>query len=232
MKKLGIIGGIGPESTIDYYRTIIEIFRSRKPDAGYPSLFINSINLTKHIGFVENNDLLGLVGYLSEEIQKLQRAGADFALLASNTPHLVFSDLQRASPIPLVSIVEVTAAEAKRRGLKRVGLFGAGFTMRARFYPDVFSREGIEVVAPNPAEQEFIHDKYMNELVNGVFRPETRARLLSIVERMKQEAQIDALVLGGTELPLILRDESHNGTPFLNTTRIHCEAAVERMLSK
>ncbi|MGZ5005024.1 MAG: aspartate/glutamate racemase family protein, partial [Chthoniobacterales bacterium] len=90
----------------------------------------------------------------------------------------------------------------------------------------------IEVVAPNPAEQEFIHDKYMNELVNGVFRPETRARLLSIVERMKQEAQIDALVLGGTELPLILRDESHNGIPFLNTTRIHCEAAVERMLSK
>ncbi|MGZ5023891.1 MAG: aspartate/glutamate racemase family protein [Chthoniobacterales bacterium] len=232
MKKLGIIGGIGPESTIDYYRTIIEIFRSRKPDAGYPSLFINSINLTKHIGFVENNDLLGLVGYLSEEIQKLQRAGADFALLASNTPHLVFSDLQRASPIPLVSIVDVTAAEAKRRGLKRVGLFGAGFTMRARFYPDVFSREGIEVVAPNPAEQEFIHDKYMNELVDGVFRPETRARLLSIVERMKQEAQIDAVVLGGTELPLILRDESHNGIPFLNTTRIHCEAAVERMLSK
>ncbi len=231
MKKLGIIGGIGPESTIDYYRTIIEIFRQRKPDDGYPPLLINSVNLTKHLGFVERNDLPGLAGFLSEAIQNLQRAGADFALLASNTPHLVFDDLQRAATIPLISIVEVTAAEAKRRGLKRVGLFGAGFTMRARFYPDVFSREGIEVVPPDPDEQQFIHDKYMNELINGVFRPETRAGLLAIVDRLKEGARIDGVILGGTELPLILRDEAHNGIPFLNTTRIHCEAAVERMLS-
>ncbi|MDQ2918374.1 MAG: amino acid racemase [Verrucomicrobiota bacterium] len=231
MKNLGLIGGIGPESTIDYYRTLIEIFRRRQPAAGYPPLFINSVDLQRQIALVEGNNLLGLGAFLSEEIEKLHRAGADFALLASNTPHLVFDDLQRASPIPLLSIVEVTAAEAKQRGLKRVGLFGTGFTMRARFYPEVFSRVGIEVIVPESSEQEFIHDKYMNELINGIFRPETRARLLAIVDRLKAEAQIGAVVLGGTELPLILRDEAHNGIPFLNTTRLHCEAAVDRMLS-
>ncbi len=231
MKNLGIIGGVGPESTIDYYRTLIEIFRKRQPTAGYPPLLINSINLQEQIGLVEANDLSGLVKFLSQEIEKLNRAGADFALLASNTPHLVFDDLQRVSPIPLISIVEVTAVEAQRRGLKRIGLFGAGFTMRAHFYQDVFSRVGIEVIVPESSEQEFIHDKYMNELINGVFLPETRACLLAIVDRLKENAQIDAVVLGGTELPLILRDEAHHGIPFLNTTRLHCEAAIDRMLS-
>ncbi len=231
MKTLGIIGGIGPESTIDYYRTLIEIFRERSPSASYPSFFINSISFSRGLAYLEANDLSGLTTFLIEEIEKLHRAGADFGLLAANTPHLIFDDLQRLSPIPLLSIVEATAAEAKRLEAKRVGLFATSFTVRAGFYPAVFSRIGIDVIAPETAEQEFVHDKYMNELVNGIFRPETRERLFTIVERLKQEAQIDAVILGGTELPLLLREESHNSIPFLNTTRIHCEAAIDRMLS-
>jgi aspartate racemase len=231
MKCLGILGGIGPESTIDYYRTVIEIYTTRAPDGGYPPLLINSINLKKVLAFVEANDLSGLIKYLLQEIEKLQRAGANFALLAANTPHLVFDDLQHASPIPLLSIVEATCEAATGRGLKRVALFGTRFTMQARFYPDVFSRGGVAIVRPSTQDQNYIHEKYMGELLKGVFLPETRAGLLEVVDRLKEKSGIDGVILGGTELPLILRDPSHAGIPFLNTTRIHAEAAVDRMFS-
>jgi aspartate racemase len=179
----------------------------------------------------EAGDLGAIVDYVLPELHRLHRAGADFGLLAANTPHLVFDDLQRQSPIPLISIVAVTCEAAKARGLKRVALFGTRFTMTAPLYPGVFSKEEIDVVVPEPADQDFIHDKYMNELVNGIFLPETRAGLRAIVDRMAEQAGIDGVILGGTELPLILREPSHNGIPFLNTTAIHCEAAVERMFS-
>ena len=176
-------------------------------------------------------ELEALTNWLLGELQKLERAGADFAIMASNTPHIVFDDLERQSPLPLTSIVAETAAVAKARGLQRLALFGTRFTMQGPVYRDVFARQNIAVVAPEMADQDYLHGKYMSELVAGVFLPETRAGLLAIVDRMATEANIDGVILGGTELPLILREPSHNGVPFLNTTRIHCEAAVDRMFS-
>lgn len=231
MKLLGIIGGIGPESTVDYYQTIVGLYRARKPDGNYPALVINSVDMQRLRNAFEANDLAAIVDYLLPEVHRLHRAGAEFGLLAANTPHLVFDDLQRQSPIPLISIVAVTCEAAKARGMKRVALFGTRFTMTAPMYPDVFSKEGIEVVIPERAEQDYIHEKYLGELVNGIFLPETKAGLLAIVERMARLSGIDGVILGGTELPLILREPEHEGIAFLNTTRIHCEAAVERMFS-
>jgi aspartate racemase len=103
--------------------------------------------------------------------------------------------------------------------------------MTASLYPDVFCRSGIDVIVPEAADQDYIHEKYLGELVNGIFLPETHDALLAIVDRMAGQSAIDGVILGGTELPLILRESAHNGIPFLNTTRIHCEAAVERMFS-
>jgi len=225
-----MIGGVEPESTMEYYRTIIALYRERKPDGSYPELIINSIDLKKEVDLVERNELNELTGYLLGEVQKLARAGAHFGLIASNTPHIVFDDLQPQSPIPLLSIVECACASAKARKLKRLGFFGTRFTMQGSFYPKVFSRDGIELVPPDPGNQNYIHDKYMNELVNGIFLPETRAGLLAVIDRMKQKIDIDGVILAGTELPLILREPEHNGVPFLNTTVIHCEAAVAEML--
>lgn len=230
MKRLGIIGGIGPESTVDYYQTIVGLYRERNPDGSYPALLINSVDMNRLRKAFEAGALGDIVDYLLPELHRLQRAGADFGLLAANTPHLVFDDLQRQSPIPLISIVAVTCAAAKASGLKRVALFGTRFTMTAPLYPDVFSRQGLDVVIPEPADQDYIHDRYLNELVNGIFLPETHAGLLAIVDRMAHSG-IDGVILGGTELPLILREAEHNGIPFLNTTRIHCEAAIEQMFS-
>lgn len=232
MKTLGIIGGIAPESTIEYYRLIIASYRAQKPDGSYPPLIINSINLKKMLDLVGANELARVTEYLLSEVHRLARAGADFGLLAANTPHIVFEDIQRQSPIPLLSIVEAACEAARGLGLKRVGLFGTRFTMQGYFYPEVFSRQGITLVVPDLAEQDYIHDKYLSELINGIFLPETREGLLQIVERLKERTGIQGLILGGTELPLILRDIDDRGIPFLDTTKIHAGYAVAEMLSE
>jgi aspartate racemase len=231
MKTLGIIGGLGPESTIDYYGKIIALYRERTPDGSYPQFIINSINLQKGLDFMDANDLAGMANYLLEEIGKLARAGATFGLISANTPHIVFDEVASKSPIPLISIVEATCAAAKARKLKRLALFGTRYTMNATFYRKIFSREGIELLLPDSKDQNYIHEKYLNELVSGKFLPTTRAGLLAIVDRIKAKGGIDGVILAGTELPLILPDVSHHGVPFLDTTQIHCEAAVAEMLS-
>jgi aspartate racemase len=231
MKTLGILGGLGPESTLDYYPTIIRLYRERVSDDTYPEFFINSIDLNKVRGPVTANDLPRLANNLLPEIEKLARAGADFGLIAANTPHIAFDLIAPRAAIPLISIVEATCAAAKDRQLKRVALFGTRFTMNGEFFAKPFARENIEIIRPDPADQDFIHDKYMNELLLGKFLPETKAGLLAVVDRLCAKTQLDAVILAGTELPLILREPAHNGIPFLNTTVIHCEAAVNEMFS-
>src|SRR6266481_3238113 len=231
MKTLGMIGGLGPESTLDYYQRIIAHFRERIRDGHYPEFIIVSVDLRKGLDFMDANDLSGMGDFLLEAIGKLARGGAEFGIISANTPHIVFDDVEPKSPVPLISIVEATCATAKTQNLKRLAVFGARYNMQADFYPKVFKREGIELHVPDMRDQDYIHDKYMNELVPGKFLPETRAGLLAIVDRMKVTSYIDGVILAGTELPLILRDSDHKGIPFLDTTKIHCEAAVDQMLS-
>ncbi len=231
MKTVGIIGGIGPESTVEYYRLIIQLYRQQKPDGSYPRIIINSINMKKMLDLIGANNPAHVTDYLLEEIRNLARAGADFGLLASNTPHVVFDALLPQSPIPLISIVDVTCEAAKKLELKRVGLFGTRFTMQGRFYSDMFDKAGIAIILPVPEEQTYIHDRYMNELVKGIFLPETREGLLSIAGRLKIEEKIDGLILGGTELPLIMRDTGDQGIPFLDTTKLHVESVVSQLLT-
>jgi aspartate racemase len=231
MKTLGMIGGLGPESTLDYYQKIIALYRERTGDGSYPQFIINSIDLNRGLAFMDAGDLTGMADYLLQAISTLARAGADFGLISANTPHIVFDEVASKSPIPLISIVEATRAAAKALGLKRLALFGTRYTMQASFYPKVFLHEGIELLVPEPDDQNYIHDKYFSELVPGKFLPETRAGLLAVVDRMKAKSDIDGVILAGTELPLILRDPIHDGIPFLDTTKIHVEAAVDEMLS-
>ena len=231
MKTVGIIGGIGPESTIEYYRLIVDGYRAQQQDGSYPQIILNSINMRKMLDLIEAQELAAMVEYVVGEVHKLARAGADFGLLAANTPHVVFDEIARRSPIPLLSIVEATCKAAQALGLKRVGLFATRFTVQWRFYPKLFSREGIQIVTPGEDEQAYLHDKYMNELVRGIFLPETRERLLRIVDRMIERDGIEGLILGGTELPLILRDVTDKGIPFLDTTQIHVNSIIARLLS-
>jgi len=231
MRTLGIIGGLGPESTIDYYRSIIARYRARRPGEGYPHVIINSLDVDKGIGMLDAGRLDDLADYLAAGVELLALAGAELGAIAANTPHIVFGELQRRSAIPLLSIVRATSDYAKALGLKKVGLFGTGFTMRAGFYPEEFERAGIAMVLPRESEREFIHRKYVDELLNNRFLPGTRNEILSIAQRMKTEDDIEAIVLAGTELPLLLRESADSEIKYLDTTVIHVEAIVDALLA-
>src|SRR5438046_4234771 len=209
MKTLGIIGGVGPESTIEYYQNIIAPYRERKRDDSYPEFIINSVDLKKGLDFMAANNLAGMADYLLEEIGKLARAGANFGLISADTPHIVFNELASKSPIPLISIIECACAAAKARGLKKLALFGTRFTMQGTFYPKVFSRERIELVAPDAKDQEYIHDKYLNELVLGNFLPETRDGLLPLVYRFQAGSDMAGVTLAAPGLRRRLREAHH-----------------------
>lgn len=229
MKILGLIGGTGPESTIDYYRLLVAKYREQA-DGHSPPLVITSVDLKQMVELMTAGELDAVANCLSAEFERLHKAGAEIAALTANTPHIVFDQLKRRSPLPLISIVEAACEEVQARGMNTVGLFGTRFTMEASFYPEVFSRAGVKLVTPNAEEQDYIHGIYLGELLKDVFLPETRLKLLEIANEMKRRDNIEALILGGTELPLLLRDEEHNGLPLLDTTRMHVDKLVTEML--
>jgi aspartate racemase len=230
MKTLGIVGGIAPGSTMDYYRLLISEYREAKQDGVYPSILINSIDLTRLLDLVGGGRLEELTDWLVREVDRLARAGAELGILASNTPHIVFDELAARSAIPLLSIVEAASEAAGHLGLRSVGLLGTRFTMQGRFYPDVFGRRGIAVGVPSPEDQAYVHEKYLRELIPGEFRSDTRQDFLAVIERLRQNGA-EGVLLGGTELPLLLRATEAGGLPLLDTTRIHVRRAVAAMLA-
>ncbi len=229
-RALGIIGGTGPESTVEYYRRLIAAYRARTVDGSAPALVINSVDNKRLIDWFTRGEMEQATAYLAVELERLAAAGVDFAIISANTPHLVFDELQRRVALPLLSIVEATADTAKRSGLRRFALFGTRFTMQAALFPEAFALRGLEIVSPNESEREFIHGKYMGELFVGQVLDQTRAALLEIVETMKARDGVEALILGGTELSLLFREPVAAGLPVLDTTQIHVEAAIERLL--
>ena len=231
MKTVGLIGGVGPESTIEYYRFIIEAYRARTQDDTYPSIIINSVDVNKYVALATANQFDKFADELVIEIERLARAGADFGALAANTPHIVFDELQRRSRIPLLSIVEATRDRARALGLQCVALLGTRFTMTGGFYQDIFEHAGLNLIVPNDEEQTYIHEKYIGELLKNVFTDETRAGLLAIIDELRRRDGVEAVILGGTELPLILRDAERGDIKLLDTTKIHVEKIVERLLS-
>jgi aspartate racemase len=231
MKTVGIVGGIGPESTIEYYRGIVRLYRERTGNGGYPQVVIDSIDAGKMLGLFGGGRLAEAAAFLAAEVERLARAGADFGAIAANTPHLVFDAVQARVPIPLLSIVAATREAALARGLRRLGLIGTRYTMDAPFYPDGLGPAGLQVALPSPEDRSYVHEVYMGELVAGVVRPETKAGLEAVIGRLRSRAGIDGVILGGTELSLILREETIAGVSVLDTTRIHVEAIVARMLA-
>jgi aspartate racemase len=226
MKRIGILGGLGPESTVDYYKEIIAAFNHQYRELAYPEIIIYSVNMNAVMKLVECEDWRALSKLLVEKIEMLHRAGAEFAAIASNTPHVVFDEVNARSPLPLLSIVEETCNRAQEMGLRKTALLGTALTMKSDFYKEPFLSRGISVEVPSKDEQELIHHKLFSEIELGIIKDSTREELLAIIKRMVEENQVDSVVLGCTELPLILT-ESTGGIPFLNTTAIHCEAILK-----
>ena len=227
MTTVGLVGGLGPESTIDYYRRILDAWTREEPSTA-PSIIIDSLDVQRALRLVAS-DRAALIEYLMASLRRLTAAGVDFIAMTANTPHIVFDELAVRASVPLVSIVEVCAEEAERRALHRVALLGTRFTMEAPFYPAVFARRGIDVVIPGDADRAWVHDRYIGELLKGEFRDETRRELTSLVARLRAERRNDGVVLGGTELPLLLGSAIIAEIPALDTTALHVAAIVRRL---
>jgi len=226
MKKIGIIGGLGPESTIDYYKGIINAFRRIYSGLASPEIIIYSADVTRLLELAEAKQWDELTEWLLERISALHRAGAQFAAIGSNTPHIVFHEVESRSPVPMLSIVEETCLKAESLGLNILGLMGTKFTMESDFFQKPFHEKGMSVVVPKSDEIQVIHNRLMSEIELGIIKESTRRELLSIVKRMKDEDTIEALILGCTELPQIL-DKEEYGITFLNTTAIHIDSIVK-----
>jgi len=230
MKKIGILGGLGPESTIEYYRIITSLCREKGMGHNYPVIIIYSVNFQEINNLLVKGNLSEYADKLAEAIESLKSAGADFALIAANTPHLVFEKIKSKSSIPLISIVEETAKAANKKGIRKVGLLGTKFTMERDFYPAVFSKYGIQIVVPEEKERSYIQEKIMEELVDGVIKEETRRGFIKIIENLIAKENIEGVILGCTEIPLLISQEMLS-IPVLNTTMIHAEAALNYAIS-
>lgn len=222
---------MGPQSTMPYYNGIVYGVRERTRPDFFPNLTIESINVFEVLDFCARQDYEGLTAHVLGAIRNLAAAGCDFAVLTANTTHIIFDRLQAASPIPLLSIVEATAAEARRRGYRRVAVLGTVFTMTGQFYREPFERLGVEVVAPAQDEMKIIDRRITDELELGMVRPETLAEFRKIISRLRDEDGAEAVVLGCTELPLLLND-GNSPLPTLDTVAIHTAAIIDRILSE
>jgi len=229
-RVLGIVGGTGPESTVDYYRSLVATWRRRRPDGTYPRVIINSIEAGRVFRNLAESDF-GAVGRdLGAAVDQLAAAGCQRALLASNACHLAFDQIDPPPPIPLIHIVDSARDAAIKAGHRRLGLLGARFVMESDLYPAAFAAAGLEVVAPSPAERDAVHEIYFGELVQGIFLDQSRDALIAVVATMREREGIDAVILGGTELALILTEPTYAGAAVLNTTGTHVDAAIEWLL--
>jgi len=207
MRKLGLVGGMGPESTLMYYHDIT--YGVQRSIGRFPELTVESVDVSKILACCRERDYAYLADYLLQAIRNLAAAGADFAALSANTPHIVFDQIQSRSPLPLVSILESTCAEVKRRAISRVGLLGTVFTMEGAFYRAPFVRDGIEIVVPAQNERDLVNRRITDELEVGIVRDETRDEFMGVIERMKRDEDIQAVILGCTELPCCSMGTKH-----------------------
>jgi len=228
---LGIVGGSGPESTIDYYRRLIALWRRRRPDGTYPRVIIDSVDGGTVIASLARRDYPTVGRAFGEALGQLSAAGCGLALIASNACHLAWDDIDPPSPIEIVHIVDAARAAAVAAGHRRLGIIGTRFVMGSRLYADRFEPAGIDIVAPDPDEQDVVHGIYLGELVEGVVLDTSRDRLVEVIAAMRDRNGIDGVILGGTELAIILTAADYAGVPILDTALIHVEAGVDWLLA-
>lgn len=229
MKKLGLVGGMGPQSTVPYYMGIVYGVQERTSDDFFPPLTIESVNVFEVLRLIGEGRMDDVTAYLLAAIESLHRAGADFAALTANTAHIVYDRLTQMSPIPLVSIIEATRDHALAQGLRRIALLGTCFTMQRDFYKKPFIESGIDIIIPGEKERRYIDRTITSELEYGIIKTATLDEYRRILNRLCSEEGIEAAILGCTELPLLLNNDN-SPVPVLDTVKIHTDALVDQIL--
>jgi aspartate racemase len=223
-KRIGIVGGMSPESTVAYYEYLTRTYTERYGDYGYPEILIYSVSFQPYVDW-PNQDRWDLVAQgLSQAAQTLEAAGADLILIATNTMHLVFDQVQAQVEVPMLSLLDATAEAILTRGLGTVGLLGTRFTMEKGFYQEALARHGIDVLVPEAEDRAYVNRVIYEELVAGQLREESRAGFLAIMKKLVARGA-EGAILGCTEIPLLV-SEADAGIPLFDTTSIHAEAAL------
>ncbi len=231
MKKLGILGGMGPESTLLYYKEIASRFQARESHGAFPSLTIECVNMYEMLGYCFSGQYEKLTQYLLKGIRNLEASQVDFIILASNTPHIVFDQLQKESNVPLLSILEPTFKAVKSQGLKKVAWLGIRFSMEEPYFRKIFTQNDIEVAIPNAEERAYIDTVISKELEFGIVKEESKANIDHILQRLITEEGIQGVILGCTELPLMY---THSSLPIptFDTVEYHIQGIIDHMFAK
>lgn len=228
MKKIGILGGMSPESTTLYYEHITRSYTARFGDYGYPEILIYSVNFQQFVEWQHHGQWKEAASAMARALEKLRAAGADFGLIATNTMHIVFDEVQREVHMPLLSIIDATAEAILAAGVRTVGLLGTVFTMSEPFFREGLERSGIAVVVPEPNDQQRINKIIYEELCRGQILPESRQFFLEVIERLRDRS-VEGIVLGCTEIPLLVEPQ-HCDLPLFNTALLHAAKALDYAL--
>ncbi|MCE7739631.1 MAG: aspartate/glutamate racemase family protein [Candidatus Heimdallarchaeota archaeon] len=225
MKKIGIIGGLSAESTIEYYKILIKEYNKRKGGKSSPLLIIDSLDLEEAVNLMSNNDWDGVFNIIFQSAKNLEHAGAEVIIIATNSIHKIFDRLQEEINTPMISILDVTAEAVKSKNLKKIGLLGTIFTMQSDFFHKAFQRYNLEIIVPNRDDQELVNEIIFNELTFHIIKPESKRGYLEVIGRLQQE-EAEGVILGCTEIPLLIKQED-SPIPVFDTTTLHAMAALE-----
>lgn len=226
MKKIGLVGGTGPESTLMYYKEINSRIDEMTGNKAMPDIAIESVNFRKAWNMVVAEDYEALADYLSEKINFLKKSGSEVISLTAVTMHIVFDLIQEKTGVSLISIPMAVCNEAKRRNYKKIGLLGTIFTMEQDYMKKDFEQAGIEVIVPNEENRRLVAKRILEELEVGIVNENTLKEFNEIIDNMKTEYGIEAVVLGCTELPLLLNNENCV-LPCLDSVAIHIKALID-----
>lgn len=225
MKKIGLVGGTGPESTLMYYKELNNRIYAATDGKEMPDLSIESVNFCKAWGLVTSQRHEELAEYLSEKVNNLAKSGAEVIALTAATMHIVFEEIERNTQVSLISIPRTVCDEATKRGYRKVGLLGTIFTMEQDYMKKALRQAGIEVVIPDREDRELVAKRIYEELEAGIVKKSTLQEMNDVIKRMRDRDQIEAVILGCTELPLLLKDENCV-LPCLDSVAIHIEKLV------
>ncbi len=226
MARIGILGGMSYESTLKYYDLILQKYYDRFNDYNYPEIVIFSLNFQKVIDYELGDDKVKYKEYLMTGIKSLEKSGVSFIIMAANSPHAIYEELEKSSKVPILSIVKATIRKAKQENMRKLLLLGIKFTMQSIFYQEHSKKFGIEVITPTDEEQNEINSIIFDELVIGFFKQESKQRLLHIINQYK----VDGVILGCTELPLLI-SQKDTEIKLLDTVDLHTEETLNYYLS-
>ncbi len=229
MKTIGLIGGMSWESTAEYYRIMNEAVKERLGGYHSAEIIMYSVEFAEIHRFQFAGQWDKVADILKDIARKLENAGADLLIIATNTMHRLAPEIEKVISIPLIHIADATAEKIRERGFKKVGLLGTKFTMEMDFYTGrLREKHGIEVIVPGEKDREFVNDVIYNELVYGIFRDESRDGFRKIIDGLVRRGA-QGIILGCTEIPLLIKQKDVS-VPIFDTTTIHAMAAVDYAL--